>query len=216
MKGFRAVIFDMDGVIVDSEAHHERAFLDTVAELGYGDQHGIQFADYVGRSDRDLWRDFIQRNRAPYSLDELRAWKRDRVTEILRRERPLFPGAFELVETLAAKCPLALASGSERLVVDEVLKLRRLGRFFRATVTAAEVERGKPAPDTFLRAAELLAVAPADCWVIEDSKPGVAAALTAGMRVIAITNTHPAEELAQATHVVHNYAEIERILLPTA
>jgi len=74
-------------------------------------------------------------------------------------------------------------------------------------------KRGKPAPDIFLRAAELLKVAPEECWVIEDSKPGVAAGLAAGMRVIAITNTHRAAELAHATHVVGTYAQIERLLL---
>ena len=72
---------------------------------------------------------------------------------------------------------------------------------------------GKPAPDIFLRAAGLLAISPADCWVIEDSRPGVAAGLAAGMRVIAITNTHPAEELRAATHVVSTYRQIETLLL---
>jgi beta-phosphoglucomutase-like phosphatase (HAD superfamily) len=79
--------------------------------------------------------------------------------------------------------------------------------------TSSEVARGKPAPDIFLRAAKLLAVAAEECWVIEDSKPGVAAGLAAGMKVIAITNTHPAEELSNATSVVKDYAEIEKILL---
>jgi HAD superfamily hydrolase (TIGR01509 family) len=209
----KAVIFDMDGVIVDSEPRHEQAFLETVTELGYADKHGLRFADYLGRSDHVLWVDFINKHNPPHSLKELLAMKRERVAEILRREQPLFDGLFELVERLAAKIPLALASGSERLIVDEVLKLRDLRRFFAATVSASEITHGKPAPDIFLKAARLLGVEPPGCWVIEDSKPGVAAALAADMRVIAITNTHPAEELANATHVVATYAEIERILL---
>src|SRR5204862_8256100 len=101
----------------------------------------------------------------------------------------------------------------ERQVVQEVLALQGLRRFFPVMVSSADVARGKPAPDIFLRAAELLGVAPKDCWVIEDSKPGVAAGLAAGMRVIAITNTHPAEELEAATRVVADFAEIERCLL---
>jgi beta-phosphoglucomutase-like phosphatase (HAD superfamily) len=80
-------------------------------------------------------------------------------------------------------------------------------------VSGADIQRGKPAPDIFLRAAELLKVAPQSCCVVEDSKPGVAAGLAAGMRVIAITNTHPAKELRHATHVVGTYQEIERLLL---
>jgi len=209
----QAVIFDMDGVIVDSEPRHERAFLQVVAELGYGQRHGLRFADYVGRSDRELWADFVARHHPPVSLEELLARKRARTVAILRREQPLFPGVVELVERLAARFPLALASGSERAVVEEVLRLRNLGRFFRATVSSSEVRHGKPAPDTFLRAAELLGVSPAGCWVIEDSKPGVAAALAAGMRVIAIANTHPAGELSRATRVVSSYPEIAALLL---
>ena len=98
-------------------------------------------------------------------------------------------------------------------MVEEVLKLNNLRRLFSAVVTSSEVEHGKPAPDIFLRSAELLRVPPESCWVIEDSKPGIAAGLAAGMQVIAIANTHPATELSRATHVVRTYKEIERLLL---
>jgi HAD superfamily hydrolase (TIGR01509 family) len=209
----RAVIFDMDGVIVDSEPRHERAFLQVVAELGYGDNHGLQFSDYLGRTDKELWVDFLARHNPPHTLDALLSMKRERVLEILRKDQPLFAGLPELIEKLALKYQLGLASGSEPLVVEEVLKFRALRRFFSAVTTASEVKAGKPAPDIFLRAAQLLEVEPRECWVIEDSKPGVAAGLAAGMRVIAITNTHPAEELAHATVVVRSYEEIEKLLL---
>lgn len=209
---YRAVIFDMDGVIVDSEPRHERAFIDVIEEIGYGDRHGITFAHYVGRSDQELWVDFVAKHNPPHTLEELLARKRRRVVEIIRRDQPLFAGLPELVEKLAARVPLALASGSERQVVDEVLALRNLRRFFSATISGSDIKRGKPAPDIFVRAAELLGVPRNDCWVIEDSKPGVAAARAAGMRVVAITNTHPAHELGQATHVVRSYDEIEKLL----
>lgn len=210
---FKAVIFDMDGVIVDSEGRHEQAFLEVVRELGYGQTHGVKWEHYVGRSDHELWLDFVAKHKPSQPLEQLLRMKRERVLEILRREEPIFAGLPELVERLAAVCKLGLASGSERPVVEAVLSLQDLRRFFSATVTASDIQRGKPQPDIFLRAAELLGVAPADCWVIEDSKPGVAAGLAAGMRVIAITNTHPAPELQTATCVVTNYAEIERLLL---
>ena len=209
----QAVIFDMDGVIVDSEPRHERAFLEVVQELGYGETHGVRWADYVGRSDHVLWEDFVARHQPTQPLAQLLKMKRDRVVEILRREEPIFAGLAGLVENLARICKLGLASGSERPVVEAVLSLQDLRRFFSVTVTASDVRRGKPAPDIFLRAAELLGVAPESCWVIEDSKPGVAAGLAAGMKVIAITNSHPAEELQQATRVVSDYAEIGRLLL---
>jgi len=203
----------MDGVIVDSEPQHERAFLEVVRGIGYGDSHGIQWADYVGRRDQDLWLDFMAKHNPPYALDELLARKRVRVLEIIRREQPVFDGLPQLIRKLAPRVPLALASGSERQVVDEVLKLDGLHEFFRVTVSGSDITRGKPDPQIFLQTAELLGLAPADCWVIEDSKPGIAAALAANMRVIAIANSHPVEELQAATAVVRNYAEIERLLL---
>jgi HAD superfamily hydrolase (TIGR01509 family) len=214
MSGFKAVIFDMDGVIVDSESRHERAYMEVVRELGYGDNHGLRFADYVGRSDDILWRDFIAKHKPPQPFEELLDLKTRRVVEIIKREQPLFKGLPELVGKLAGRYSLALASGSERPVVEAVLRLEGLGRFFSAVVTGSDVTNGKPAPDIFLRAAELLKVAPPECWVIEDSRTGVAAGIAAGMQVIAITNTYRADELSHATRVAATYGEIEHLLLP--
>lgn len=209
----RAVIFDMDGVIVDSEPRHERAFLQVVEALGYAGRHGLTFADYIGRSDKELWVDFVALNKPSLGLEELLALKRQRVLEIIRREQPLFEGLPELVQALAPKYKLGLASGSERPIVEAVLELKGLARFFQASVSGCEVEHGKPHPDIFLKTADLLGVSPAECWVIEDSKPGVKAGLAAGMQVIAITNTHLAAELRDAQHVVGDYREIEQLLL---
>ena len=213
MSQCKAVIFDMDGVIVDSESRHERAYLEVVQELGYGDTHGLRFTDYVGRSDDTLWQDFIARHKPRQPLGELLGLKTQRVVEIIRREEPLFKEVPGLIRKAASRYRLALASGSERAVVEEVLQLDGLRQHFSEVVSGSDVKHGKPEPDIFLRAAELLNVEPRECWVIEDSKPGVAAGLAAGMRVIAIANTHPAEELAHATHVVETYGEIEQLLL---
>ncbi len=213
MRQVRAVIFDMDGVVVDSEPLHERAFLEVVREIGYAETLKLRFADYIGRSDQEFWTDFAARHEPPQRVEDLLVRKRRRMIEIIRREKPLFDGVPILVQKLAERYALALASGSERMVVAEVLKLRSLGRFFSVVVTASEIQNGKPAPDIFLRTAELLRVPPQACCVIEDSKPGIAAGLAAGMQVIAIANTHPAAELRHATHVLQTYEEIERLLL---
>ena len=215
-RDYQAVIFDMDGVIVDSEPRHAHAFFEVLQEIGHGEEHGLDWDNYVGRSDYEVWQDFIAKHKPAYSLEQLLKMKRDRVLEIIRREEPIFAGLAELVEKLSRVCKLGLASGSERPVVEAVLSLQDLRRFFSAIVTASEIKRGKPEPEIFLRAAELLGVAPRACWVIEDSKPGVAAGLAAGMRVIAITNTHPAHEVRQATRVVSSYVEIERLLFSGA
>jgi len=209
----RAFIFDMDGVIVNSEPCHERAFLDVVREIGYAHNHGLTVSDYVGRSDRELWTDFVARHKPAQTLAELLAMKRARVVEILQSEQPLFKGLPELLERLAPEYRMAVASGSERAVVEAVLAFKGLGRFFSVTITGSDIVRGKPQPDIFLHASAELGVEPKNCWVIEDSKPGIAAGLAAGMRVIAIGNTHPAQELGAATYVVETYHQIATLLL---
>ena len=214
-KPYRAIIFDMDGVIVDSEPLHERAFLETFEELGLLETHGIHFPDYFGRSDRAVWNAFMERHQPKQSLDELTDMKESRLIRVLRSKEPLFPPVPQLIEKLAARYPLAVASGSVHRVIAEVLTLRDLRRFFGPVVSAQDVTHGKPAPDIFLRAASLMGVAPEDCCVIEDTTAGIHAARAAGMHVIAITNTYPREKLHEANLVVKTYDEIEQVLLPT-
>lgn len=215
-KQYKAIIFDMDGVIVDSEPHHERAYLEMFSQLGYAENHGVNFNDYVGRSDRALLEDFIARLRPAHSLETLNEWKKDRFLEILNREQPIFEDLPELVPRLGKRYRLAVASGSQHPVIDAVLALKNLRQHFELTVSSTDVTHGKPAPDIFLRTAELLRIAPTACCVIEDSGPGVRAAAAAGMDVIAITNSLPREKLAGATWIVDDYAEIDRLLLPEA
>src|SRR5690349_3138157 len=98
----QAIIFDMDGVIVDSEPRHERAFMQVLTDLGYGENHGLEFGKYIGRSDRDVWIDFVARHKPAHSLETLLEMKRKRILEILRRDEPLFVGLPELIQKLAA------------------------------------------------------------------------------------------------------------------
>lgn len=214
MRGFDAVIFDMDGVIVDSEPWHEHAFREIFHELGYGETHGIDFQAYIGRSDRALWMDFIEKHSPPHPLEELLAAKQNRLISILRREQPIFEGLPDLLAKLAPRYPLAVASGSNHPVIDEVLAMKQLRRFFSAVASTQDVGKTKPAPDVFFHAAKLLGVPAARCCVVEDSAAGVTAARAAGMEVIAITNSLSRQLLAHATHVVDTYAEVEQLLLP--
>lgn len=209
----KAVIFDMDGVIVDSEPLHERSFREVFAEMGYGETHGIDFTAYYGKSDLVLWRDFFEKHAPRQTLEEMACAKERRFAEILNETQPIFPRVPGLLEKLTGRYRLGLASGSSHSVISAVLSLQNLRRFFPVAVSAQDVPRGKPAPDVFLRAASLLQVDPSGCWVIEDSEAGVQAALDAGMRVIGITNTLPAERLSKATRVVSHYEEIEQLLL---
>ncbi|NJN05257.1 MAG: HAD-IA family hydrolase [Rhodobacteraceae bacterium] len=209
-----AIIFDMDGVIVNSEPLHERAFHRVFAEIGYAGNHGVDFPAYYGSSDVHVWRDFIARHQPPHTLDELLGRKERHFAGFIAAEEPIFEGLPELLERCAARWPIGLASGSRHATINSVLALRGLRRHFRAIVSSEDVARGKPAPDIFLRTAELLGIAPAECVVIEDSAAGVTAGRAAGMSVIAITNSLPAEKLAHATHVVSDYSAIEKLLRP--
>lgn len=214
MKQYRAVIFDMDGVIVDSEPLHERAFLEVFEEMGCRENHGMDFKAYYGRSDRALWEDFVAKHHPPYPFEELVAWKQNRFIELVRREQPIFPKIPALLAALEPRYALALASGSSHAVIKEVLALGQLQRFFRVVVSVQDVGRNKPAPDIFLLAASRLGVSPSECVVIEDSIVGVQAGRAAGMDVIAITNSVPREQLSEATHVVDSYDEIAALLIP--
>ena len=213
MRGnYSAIIFDMDGVIVDSEPRHERAFMEVFHELGVPN-HGIHFPDYYGRSDEVVWVDFVKRHQPPHTMDELILIKETRFLEILDREQPIFEDLPQLVERLAAKYPLAVASGSKHKIIDAVLKLKGLAQFFQHVASVEDVGKTKPAPDVFLRAAKLLDIAPEKICVIEDTVAGVQAANAAGMDVIAITNTYDRETLHEATRIVDTYEEIDRLLL---
>ena len=169
----QAVIFDMDGVIVDSEPLHERAFLEIFAAMGYGSTHGVHFPDFYGKSDAALWKDFLSRHQPPRSFEELTSWKQRRFIEILRELEPIFENLPSLISKLAPSYKLAVASGSLHPVIDEVLALKGLRDFFPVVTSVQDVARGKPAPDVFLHAADLLGVRPEACCVIEDSAAGV-------------------------------------------
>src|SRR2546428_10620913 len=124
MKPFQAIIFDMDGVIVDSEPLHERAFRDVLEEIGCGENHGIDFPAYYGKSDLVVWRDFMARHRPPQSLEELLARKEEKFAALLQREEPIFDGLPALLEKVSSRGPLALASGSRHPTINGVLECR--------------------------------------------------------------------------------------------
>ncbi len=209
---YAAVIFDMDGVIVDSEPRHERAFRDVLEAIGYAKNHGIHFPDYYGKSDRLVWTDFIDRHDPPHTHAELMERRELRFIEIVEEEEPIFEGIPELALALKERFQLAVASGSRHSIISTVLGMQGLREHFPTVVSAEDVKHGKPRPDVFLRAAELMGVEPARCVVIEDSVAGVEAGLAAGMDVIAITNSFPRGELRAATAVVDDYEQIRNLL----
>jgi HAD superfamily hydrolase (TIGR01509 family) len=213
-----AVIFDLDGVLIDSE-HVWDAARRSLAEERRGRWTENASRDMMGMSSVEWSRYMHDAVGVPDPPEEISAEVVRRLERIYREELPLVEGAVEAVERLAARCPLGLASSSNRELIDLVLELSGLERSFVATVSSEEVARGKPAPDVYLEAASRLGVAPEKCAAVEDSENGMLAAKAAGMRVLAIPNPdYPPHDdaLAAADAVLGSLAELtpEAILLP--
>jgi HAD superfamily hydrolase (TIGR01509 family) len=198
-----AVVFDLDGVLVDSEEIWDRAREQLARERG-GRWHDQAQRDMMGMSSTEWSRymhDVIGLEEPP---EEINREVVRRLTELYRQELPVIPGAKQAVERLAAQWPLGLASSSNRELIDLVLELLGVRQLFQATVSSEEVARGKPAPDVYLEAARRLGVDPAHTAAVEDSRNGILAAKAAGMRVIAIPNRHfpPGDDAIAAADVV--------------
>ncbi len=187
MSGIEAVVFDLDGVLIDSESVWDQARRKVVSTAG-GRWRETATRDMMGMSAPE-WSRYLQDELGvPLTPTEIN----DRVVgELLahyRRELPLLPGAVECVRRLAERWPLGLASSANRPVIDAVLERSDLADCFRATVSSEEVARGKPAPDVYLAAAAALGVRAAACAAVEDSSNGLRSAAAAGMAVLAVPN----------------------------
>jgi HAD superfamily hydrolase (TIGR01509 family) len=180
-----AVIFDLDGVIVDSEAAWDAARRELVAEVG-GTWTASATKDMMGMSSGEWSRYVRDELGVPMSLDAINASVVENIERRYREALPLIPGAVEAVRRIAARWPLGLASSSNRPIIDLVLDQAGLQDCFAATVSSEEVGRGKPAPDVYLEAARRLEVAPSRCVAIEDSSNGMRSATAAGLTLVAI------------------------------
>ncbi|MFJ6388023.1 HAD family hydrolase [Streptomyces sp. NPDC091972] len=182
-----AVIFDLDGTLVDSEPNYFEAGRLTLAQHGVPDFTWSDHERYVGISTRETVTRWKSRYGLRASVPELLADKNRRYLELARTATRVYPEMRAFVELLAGEgVPMAVASGSSPAAIDAILAGTGLDTYLRTTVSADEVAHGKPAPDVFLEAARRLGVAPADCVVLEDAAPGAAAAHAAGMRCIAV------------------------------
>ena len=182
-----AVIFDLDGVLVDSEAVWGEIRERFTQESG-GRWHEGALREMMGMSSVEWSRYMHDELEVPLPPEEINRQVVDRVAEGYRERVPLLPGAVESVRSLAKEWPLGLASSSNRPLIDLVLERAGLADSFQVTVSSEEVERGKPAPDVYLEAASRLAVAPEACAAVEDSTNGIKSAHAAGMAVIAVPN----------------------------
>ena len=216
-RGPRAIIFDFDGVIADSEPLHLAAFQQALEPEGIILTTEAYYADYLGYDDYDaIVAALREAGRPPTeeSVERLMAAKAEHFLALVREGVRILPGVPAFIRQAATRLPLAVASGALRREIELILAYAGLREAFETIVSAEDVSEGKPAPESFLLALERLrervpTLAPGDCLVIEDSRAGIEAARRAGMRCLAVTNSYPASELGAADVVVPSLEKVE-------
>ena len=210
-----AVALDLDGTLIESERRWEAARRE-VTEAGGGSWRDDAQPSMMGLSTPE-WIAYLQRELGvELPAEEIRTRILERLEASYREQLPLVPGAADAVRRLAERWPLAVASSSPRELIELAIELAGLGQCFAAVISAAEVARGKPAPDVYLRACELLGSEPSRTPAIEDSGPGVDSARAAGMPVVLIPGSGfppPAEVLEGADLVLGSIEQlsVERV-----
>ena len=205
-----AVVFDLDGVIIDTEEVWEDV------RRGYVAEHGREFLPdsqdrMMGMSTGEWSRHLAEDVGVPRTPEEVAADVLSRMADRYRTSLPLIPGSVETVRRLGERFTLGLASSSARILIDQVLATAGLTEAFQVTLSTEEVARGKPAPDVYLTAVEKLGLTPAVCAAIEDSSNGLRSAAAAGLAVVAVPHgVYPpaADALASASLVVTSLSEL--------
>jgi len=208
----RAVIFDFDGVISDSESLHLKAFNKILAQFNIEINERDYYNEYLGFTDLDCFNAVTEKHQLglnPAAIEKLIGRKSRVFEEFIKKEDTIIEGVPEFLQMLGDnKVRMAICSGALRLDIDTILAGMDIAGFFDVIVTEKKKKKGKPNPEGFLLALEKLnetetvKIAPAECIVIEDSHWGLQAATAAGMHTIAVTNSYKPEELKMAEKVV--------------
>jgi beta-phosphoglucomutase family hydrolase len=204
MKG---VIFDWDGVVIDSSAQHERSWEILSEEISKPLPEG-HFKKGFGKKNEVIIPEILRWANDPADIRRLADRKEEIYRELVRQSGvQILPGARELLDALRLeKIPRAIGSSTPRKNLEAIFSATGLGKFFDAVVCGDDVVNGKPAPDVFLLAAQKLSLAPADCLVIEDAHAGIEAARRAGIPVLAVATTNPIGDLDAADGAVESLA----------
>lgn len=207
----RAVIFDFDGVLADSEPLHLRVYQELLEPNGIDLTKDLYCKQYLGFDDEGVFRQVAKDFGlllADEEIELLIIEKARRFERLVMGSNVLYPQAAPCVRRLAATWPLGIASGALRREIESILRGADLLGAFRCIVAAGDTERTKPAPDPYLRAAELLGAQPQHCVALEDSHWGLTAARQAGMRTVGITTTYPRDALGEADIVIDSLEEV--------
>ncbi len=216
----RAIIFDFDGIIVDTEPVILKLTQEMAALEGWSVSADEYYRDYLALDDRGIVEHLYTSHGRPVDIarrDELVAWKGERYQQIIRDGMPPMPGAVEFVTEVARHYPLAIASGSLFAEIHHLLRQLGLREKFSVLATADDCQRSKPDPEVYLQALERLRMLPnlraqplqaTECLAIEDAPLGVVAAQAAGLKCLALSHSRPAAELQHADVVAAQFAEV--------
>ena len=223
MSTLQALIFDFDGVIADTEPLHFAGLRLTLSEIGIELTDTEYYAEYLGYDDRGCFIAALTTHKRPIDPDTISALMKRKAVAYLdsvKHHRVIFPGIHEFVREAAASYPLAIASGALRNEIEYILDEAGLRKEFLHITSAEDVTRGKPDPQPFLYALNGLRrqhgdLSASSCLVIEDSIPGIRSAKAAGMKVLAVTNTHTVQDLHEAHAFAHSLKGTDLAVLRT-
>ncbi len=204
----KAVIFDLDGVIINSEPLHDES---TAIVL---QKNGISISEkerkqFLGLNDKEIFSQVVKENKLKKTPEDLIQEREKVYFDLIKKKGlDLFPGVLEAIQKFSKRYKLAITTSSEKSKVDFTLKKFNLSQYFPIIITGEDITKGKPDPEPYIKTIKQLGVKSKECLVIEDSINGMKSALDAGCFCIAVTNTFPAAQLKQADMIVQNISEI--------
>jgi beta-phosphoglucomutase len=215
----RALIFDFDGVIADSEPIHFAVFQRVLGDKGFFLSQEEYYADYLGYDDKGCFAAFLTAHghpMTPETIDDLVKQKAAAYFDYIKERPVIFPGVCDFIHEAATRHPLAVCSGALRHEIEFILEQAGIRKAFEHITSAEDVIHGKPNPEGFLHALAALNeqgasrfMIPSEFLVIEDSLPGIRGAHAAGMKVLAVANTNRPEELQEADAVTSSLADVK-------
>jgi beta-phosphoglucomutase-like phosphatase (HAD superfamily) len=210
----KAIVFDFDGVLADSEPLHLRAYQAVLSKLGITFTRDEYYSNYLGYDDEGVFALLFERHGLRVDSDGIHALIEEKTSvfdatmeENIKSGGILYPGAAACVELMASRYPLGIASGALRHEIEAILRGAHLHQHFRFIVASGDTPEGKPAPDPYKKAASLHGLAPGECVAIEDSRWGIESAKSAGLACVGITTTYAREHLPGADHIVGSLGE---------
>lgn len=207
---YKGVILDMDGVIVDSNKYHLEAWKE------FSKRHGLNLSDEdirkdFGRTNRDIFNEMFGGKLSEEEIKTLDYEKEWLYRELYRKHITPAPGLLDFLADLKEKgVRIAIGSSAPQLNIEFVMDCLNLDHLIDDFAHSGMVKKGKPDPEIFLKAAEFIGISPEECVVFEDSIPGIKAGLAAGMKVIAVSTTHPKEELNMAHGVIQDFQGLDK------